>query len=290
MSPDRRQGVVVIAFVGSVFSPYYYAARAHSGQADPMDFCAFNVVVYNHDKRIWGLTEWPRGQVERTGSTLVIGRNRIVREADRITISVDESTPRGTGRIRGDIVIHPTLLSDRDFPLDDEGVHRWRPLAPLSRMEVNLSNPALQFAGSAYHDANDGGAPLENTLRRWRWSRHELGDDAAVLYDVDRLDGSTSSLALRFLKDGTIDPFPPPATHGLPASRWWRCPRDTRSEGPEKPRIIRTLEDSPFYARTIIESTLLGSTAPGVHESLALDRFTAPWMQWMLPFRTRRVT
>jgi len=51
---------------------------------------------------------------------------------------------------------------------------------------------------------------------------------------------------------------------------------------------MKTLTDSPFYARSVIETRLLGQTLTAVHESLDMARFTAPWVQAMLPFRVPR--
>jgi carotenoid 1,2-hydratase len=286
MSDDKSRGVVVIAFVGSVFSPFYYAERARRGEADPMDFCAFNVAVYDGGKRAWGFTEWHRDEVTRTNEAFHVGANRITQDADKIVIAVDEACATGKGRVVGEIILHSKQGFDRAFSLDASGVHRWHPVAPLADIEVNLSEPALGFRGTGYHDANIGDEPLEASIRRWSWSRHEVeGGETAVLYDGTRVDDSPFSLALRFKRDGTIDEMAPPPLVKLPSSFWWRCPRTTRSEGAVRPRVLRTLEDSPFYSRTLLECTLFGERTPGVHESLALDRFTTKWMQWMLPYR-----
>ncbi len=290
MSPDRSQGIVVIAFVGSVFSPFYFAKRQEVGQADPLDFCAFNVAVYDRGKRLWGFTEWSRERVTREPDRFVVGTNRIVREPGRITIDVDEACATGGHRIEGRIVMYPAHTADRSFVLDGGGAHRWHPIAPVGEMEVTLNRPGLRFRGSAYHDANNGDEPLEAALRRWSWSRHEVAGDTVVLYDGIRRDDSPFSLSLRFRPDGTVEEVDAPPMHRLSRSLWWRCPRSTRSEGGARPRIVRTLEDFPFYARTLLECTLFGECAPGVHESLELDRFTAKWMQWMLPFRIKQMS
>jgi carotenoid 1,2-hydratase len=63
--------------------------------------------------------------------------------------------------------------------------------------------------------------------------------------------------------------------------------RQTRSE--QKPKLLRTLEDAPFYTRNMISSHLDGEEMTGVHESLSLDRFNSPIVQRMLPFRMPRV-
>ena len=49
-----------------------------------------------------------------------------------------------------------------------------------------------------------------------------------------------------------------------------------------------TLEDSPFYARSVVSASLLGERADAVHESLSLDRFRAGWVRLLLPFRMPR--
>jgi carotenoid 1,2-hydratase len=53
---------------------------------------------------------------------------------------------------------------------------------------------------------------------------------------------------------------------------------------------VRTAEDAPFYARSLLDSKLLGEPVSAVHESLSLDRFNARWVQLLLPFRMPRST
>ena len=52
-------------------------------------------------------------------------------------------------------------------------------------------------------------------------------------------------------------------------------------------RNLRTLEDTPFYARSLLTD---GTQAPGlvIHETLSLDRFGSNWVQSLLPFRMPR--
>ncbi|MFM7004007.1 MAG: hypothetical protein ACKOXN_08715, partial [Limnohabitans sp.] len=56
MSDDGQHGMTLIAFVGSVFSPYYAWAR-RSGQADPENHCALNVAIYSKGASRWAMTE-----------------------------------------------------------------------------------------------------------------------------------------------------------------------------------------------------------------------------------------
>ncbi|MEO0729623.1 MAG: carotenoid 1,2-hydratase, partial [Pseudomonadota bacterium] len=46
--------------------------------------------------------------------------------------------------------------------------------------------------------------------------------------------------------------------------------------------------DTPFYARSELETHVLGERAPAVHESLSLERFKAAWVKCLLPFRMPR--
>jgi carotenoid 1,2-hydratase len=51
---------------------------------------------------------------------------------------------------------------------------------------------------------------------------------------------------------------------------------------------MQTLEDSPFYTRSVLSTHLLGEPATAMHESLSLDRFSTAWVQLMVPFRMPR--
>jgi carotenoid 1,2-hydratase len=52
--------------------------------------------------------------------------------------------------------------------------------------------------------------------------------------------------------------------------------------------LAQTLEDTPFYARSLVRAKLAGQPAFGVHETLSAERFATPWVQAMLPFRMPR--
>ena len=68
----------------------------------------------------------------------------------------------------------------------------------------------------------------------------------------------------------------------------WRVKRETRSDNGYTATVLKTLEDTPFYARSILSSHLLGESVTAMHESLSLDRFRARWVQMLLPFRMPR--
>ncbi|HEY5310274.1 MAG TPA: carotenoid 1,2-hydratase, partial [Casimicrobiaceae bacterium] len=87
---------------------------------------------------------------------------------------------------------------------------------------------------------------------------------------------------------GSVREFPPPPAARLPATRW-RIDRATRTDEGSEASVTRTLEDAPFYARSLVASQLLGKPATAIHESLSLDRFRAGWVRMLLPFRMPRI-
>jgi carotenoid 1,2-hydratase len=148
-----------------------------------------------------------------------------------------------------------------------------------------MQAPALSWSGAGYLDCNFGDEPLEAAFTRWDWSRTPVQVGTAVVYDIHRRDDSALGLALRFGADGSVDNFEIPPRADLTRT-FWRVQRQARSEG--MPVVIRTLEDTPFYARSLVGTTLFGERTIGVHESLSLDRVAHPIVRAMLPFRMPR--
>jgi carotenoid 1,2-hydratase len=150
-------------------------------------------------------------------------------------------------------------------------------------VEVALDRPGVKWSGPAYFDTNHGSRPLETDFVRWDWSRARVPGGTAVLYDVTRHDGG-SALAMRYDDAGGVEDFVPRQAIPLPLSRW-RVPRRI---GADRPTIIDTLEDTPFYTRSLVSADLHGNQVTAMHESLDMTRFTAPVVQAMLPFRMPR--
>ena len=287
LSDDGHHGLTLIAFLGSVFSPYYARAR-RQGAGDPFNHCALNVALYGRAGKRWALTERGRASLQRTRSSLTIGPSSLTWDGSALTVEIDETTAPLPSRIRGVVRLHPAALSPREFVLDAEGRHRWQPIAPCARVEVALERPALSWSGAGYLDRNAGDAPLENAFASWDWSRASVGRDTAVLYDVVRHGGERMSLACRFDPSGGVHDFAPPPRVSLPRTRW-RVARGTRADDGHRATVRQTLEDAPFYARSILSSHLLGHAVQAVHESLSLDRFGRAWVQMLLPFRMPRL-
>lgn len=280
-------GITAIAFVGSVFSPYYAWAR-RGGSADPENHCALNIALYGPRSSRWAMTERGKSKVAREPSALSIGPSVIRWIDNALEISVNEVCAPLPRPLRGVIRLMPSSLCDQSFALDAAGRHRWTPYAPAARVQVAMNNPALSWSGTGYFDSNSGDAPLEDAFERWTWSRASLRKRTIVLYDTKPRDSAPRSLALRFERDGEAHPIPTPSEVALPRTRW-QLTRHTRVDAGHEARVIKTLEDAPFYSRSLLETGLLGTRMLGIHESLSLDRFQSRWVQCLLPFRMPRI-
>jgi carotenoid 1,2-hydratase len=274
----------VIAFIGSAFSPYYAFAR-RKGPADPLNHCAVNVAIYRKGGNRWTMTERPRGAVNRTSNSFTVGPSHLAWDGNALTIRIDEIAVPLPRRIRGTVSVVPTAITQDAFTINENGQHRWWPIAPCARVQVALEQPHLRWQGDGYFDMNRGEAPLEHGFVDWQWSRGTTRDGAVILYEALRRDGSRIDLAMTFDPQGRMQTFEPPPLHALRRTGW-RIARRVRSE--DTASVVRTLEDAPFYARSVVSAKLLGEPATLMHESLSLDRFRMQVVQAMLPFRMPR--
>jgi carotenoid 1,2-hydratase len=286
LSDDGQQGLTLISFVGSVFSPYYAWARRR-GSADPLNHCAFNVALYGAKDARWAMTERGASKVSREKSFLSIGPSSISWTGEAIEIELDEICAPLPRRIRGRVRLVPRTLCEHSYGLGDSGLHRWAPLAPCARVEVSLSDPRQCWSGDGYLDSNYGDEPLENGFAAWHWSRAALPDGTVVLYDYQARGKPAQSLALKFDHAGHACPIELPPEAPL-RSTAWRVSRRTRADSGSGASVRQTLEDGPFYSRSILDTHLLGEPVAAFHESLSLDRFRSRWVQCLLPFRMPR--
>jgi len=288
LSEDGRHGLTVIAMIGSVFSPYYAWARRR-GNPDPLNHCGLNVALYSKGRKRWSLTERGRSALEVSSTYLTIGPSALCWGQDALTIEIEEVTVPIPTRLQGRIRLYPDALVDYQAPLDRAVRHRWSPIAPCARVEVEMKRPSLRWSGMGYFDSNAGDEPLESAFRGWNWSRAPRRGGTSVLYNVDPHEGEGADLALHFDAAGQVEELDPPGEIPLPRTRIWRISRGTRADPNHPPTVIETLEDTPFYARSVIASRLQGDKVTAVHESLSLDRFRRNWVKMLLPFRMPRV-
>lgn len=221
----------------------------------------------------------------RSATTLAIGPSRLAWDGSALVIDIDEIGVPIPLRVRGRVRVVPEALHAMQYALDDQAVHCWQPIAPRARISVELDHPKLSWQGAAYLDSNRGDAPLAEAFRGWHWARADAKDSTSVLYDVTLRSGEHRRLTLRFGEKETPARCDAPPSHALPLTGW-RVQREMRSE--RTPMVLRTLEDTPFYARSLIAAQLDGDPVTAVHESLDLDRFEQRWVQTLLPFRAPR--
>ncbi len=254
-------------------------------KGDPENHCALNVALYG-GKRRWAMTERGARHVMRDENKFEIGPSSMAWDGDDLIIEIDERCIPLPFALRGRVRLTPGQCYDKPVLLNTQNKHFWQAVAPQARVTVEFEKPNLRWSGSAYHDMNWGEEPLEKGFKKWTWLRAKTSTGTQVIYDVERRDGSNFSFGSCF-KDGlTIERVVPPA-HDL-RSGFWSMARTVHSEA--KPRLISTLEDTPFYTRNHVEMTLDGELCEAYHESLSLDRFVNPIVQMMLPFRMPRRT
>jgi carotenoid 1,2-hydratase len=257
------------------------------GGADPENHCAFNVVLFGDGGKRWTMTERGRGALDRSAETIRIGPSRAFYRGDMLVLEVEERSTPFFQKVKGRIEITPDRTYETAFALDAEGRHVWRPVAPSCRIAVELESPALRWTGRAYWDMNEGERQVDADFLSWQWSRALCADGPVLFYDVVDRSGAMRSLALRFAPDGRIADIPPPPMQRGPLTGW-RMERPYRSETTVPPSGITTVEDTPFYARSLVAQRLFGETVTAVHESLSVTRFASPVVQAMLPWRMPR--
>ena len=215
-----------------------------------------------------------------------MGGSELAWQGDDLTARIDERSAPWGSPLRGRVRLIPLLTSASTFLLDPDGHHTWSPRVPVARIEVDFEEPRISFRGTGYLDVNRGLGPLEDTFGSWGWSRTSVGENVAISYDVKLRDGRSCMRALGSHGGRELSPIIGQTPIGLPGTRFG-LDRTGWSEPGAPMRVLRTLEDGPFYARSVVETTLGGDRAMGMHEAVSLDRFRAAWVRFLMPFRMR---
>ena len=234
------------------------------------------------------MTERGRRHVQRSAREFVVGPSRVHWDGEALVIDIDEIGVPLPQRVRGRVRVQPHALCHFVTGLDGQGRHRWGPIAPCARVQVDLQQPDAHWAGHAYLDSNEGDEPVDRGFREWDWSRAVLADGStAVIYDVRPTAGPDRVIAQRFAPDGSASAFTPPERQTLPRSKWL-LPRTMRSDADCPAHVVQTLEDTPFYVRSVLSSGLFGERVTSVHETLDLPRLVSLPVRLMLPWRMPR--
>jgi carotenoid 1,2-hydratase len=245
-----------------------------------------NVALYGRRASAWTLQERVVTDAERSARGVAIGRSTMVWEADRLTVNIDERSPLGRP-VRGRVVMHPDAHTGLELRIDQDGQHRWWPIAPVGRIEVDLALPGARFSGRGYHDANAGDVPLESSFETWNWSRAHLGSSAIMTYDITGSSGAERSLAIKVSPSGRVEHLEHTRLSALGPTTW-RLERQTRVDDGHGAAVVRCLEDGPFYARALLRTRLDGCQGIAMHETLAAHRLRSALVRFFTSFRMNR--
>ena len=282
VSHDGRYGLVVIAFLGSVFSPYYFRARQR-GPASPESYTSINVCLYRPGGDRWAMTERSRRSLVRNARSFRVGSSQLAWEDGRLVGAIEERSAPFARRMVGKIELKPRVLNTERFRLDAGGRHVWRPVAPVAEISVDFSAPACKWTGHAYCDTNYGERMLELDFATWDWSRTAAADGTSIYYVARSLQDGESRLGVHYAADGTHERLAVPDPQAL-AKSGWRVARQPSSPVPVT--LSRVFEDTPFYTRNLLHDPDGGMI---VHESLDMLRFKSSWVRTLLPFRMPRI-
>lgn len=283
ISDDHSRAISIIAFIGSVFSPWY----RWSGRRDPHNHVCINVATYGRGGR-FTMTDRGRSALRQSASCFEVGPSALRWQNDKLIIDINEiGAPPLVSRVQGRITLTPEAITGVELPLTDDGAHIWRPFAPRARIDVDIQSPGWQWEGEGYFDANFGTRALEEDFSYWTWSRFPTARGATCFYDAERLDGSTLNAAFAFDRLGNARTIAAPPKARLPRPLWM-VRRDTRADAGYQPRQVRTMLDAPFYNRCAVRTRLAGEEVTGIYEALDLTRFRQPWLKPMIALRVPR--
>lgn len=249
---------------------------------------AINVALYG-PRHHWAMTERSHAALRRDDTRLSVGPSAMTWDRGGLTIDIDEVSVPFPRRLRGRVRLEPEIMPATCFAIDAAGRHIWQPIAPRARVEAHFTSPRIRWTGSGYFDHNIGAEPLERAFRSWNWSRADADSGTIVVYDpiATGTREAPAPLCIDIRSDGSIEHRPLPPTARLPRTLW-RIDRTTRCDAGAQPRSRAVLEDTPFYARSLVETSIAGRRLTAFHESLDLGRFCSPIVQAMLPFRMPR--
>jgi carotenoid 1,2-hydratase len=257
-------------------------------EVDPLRHCHVNVALYGRRAGRWVLTEHAIAPTARGADGLAIGRSTMRWDRDRLLVELDEVSPWTARPLRGRLVFIPQTGPKQPLWLDSARRHAWWPIAPRGSLDVQLDEPALRFRATGYHDANAGDEPLHRAVDAWTWSRFHLHDGSTVVTYVVQPPGGEPSAARAFH-------FVPDSAHALAAliarplsaSRWGLA-REAWAGAEPRARLLRSLEDGPFYARHLVQAQTDAGLVCGLSETLSARRLASRAARFLVGFRERR--
>ena len=265
-----------------MFSPWYH----WSGRGDPEDHCCINFATYGKGG-VFTMTDRGRDALALSPNKFSAGPSSVIWRDGSLHFEIDErAAPPQFGQVRARVKVTPSAVTRAELPLTPDGAHVWRPFAPVARIEVDMARRGWTWSGHGYFDANFGIRPLEADFDTWTWGRFPTRTGALCFYDAMRRDGTRASHAIEAQRDGATREVPLPEEQAF-SRTLWRLPRTTRSDG-AAPRQVQPMLDAPFYARSMVETTIGEDRVMGVHEALDLRRYGNPLIKPMIALRVPR--
>ncbi|MFO0578535.1 MAG: hypothetical protein U1A78_31410 [Polyangia bacterium] len=287
--PERRYGLTLIVFAGSVFSPRYARLLRRGVPVAGLEVPAVNLALYTRRDGAdwptaplgWVMNEHAPATLRADDASLAVGASAVrYLPGGGLRFELDEDTTRFFGRAGERLTGHITVAAPPPpgpallLGADARGAaHFWQPLCPRSAADVELQLGArrIRFRGTAYCDRNYGAGRLEDAFARWGWAHGFATSDtpdsdgdgagaAVMIYDALRRDGTRRRIAIRLpgpdraavvseSVEAANEPGPERASGGF---FWLRVPPSFRA-GPyvceRRPGRAGRLLDAPFYAR-----------------------------------------
>ena len=137
IDPVSGKAISIIAFIGSVFSPWY----KWSGRKVPQNNVCINVATYGPGGR-FTMTDRGSSALQQSKYSLTVGPSSMIwDEVEKsLVISINEiSSLPFVSRVKGTIIVKPKSVTDVELPLTSSGTHIWRPFAPTAEIEVDLN-------------------------------------------------------------------------------------------------------------------------------------------------------
>ncbi|MGB3626184.1 MAG: hypothetical protein WA989_10155 [Henriciella sp.] len=236
------------------------------------------------------MTERKSADTHRSETEFQVGKSAVRLEDGRLTIEIDEIGAPLPRRLRGKVTVTLPYMASRDFQLDPKARHFWSPACTHAQIAVDFERPGLSWKGHGYVDMNHGAEPLEKGFDYWDWSRTPLEDgDTLIRYVTDPATGPQRALHVRIGPDGTASETEGEASVELPGTRIWRIDRRAGALSGAAPAVKQTLEDTPFYSRSLLAYPQ-GASGLATHETLSCKRLRSPIVKLMLPFRMPRLS
>ena len=286
VEPNTGQAVSIIAFIGSVFSPWY----KWSGRKKPQNNVCLNIATYGKKGR-FAMTDRGDSALIQEAHKLTIGPSSLTwdQTEKKLVIEIDEiSSLPFISKLKGTITLKPTGITDVELPLTKEGTHVWRPFAPTAEIDVDLNKPEWQWTGHGYFDANFGTRALEQDFDYWTWGRFPLKTGTSCFYDLELRNNEQYQFGFHFERDGIPSDITDAPKNKRFSRSLWGIRRETRCDKEYKPRQEKSLLDAPFYSRATVSTRIKGIKTIGVFEALDLRRFRNPLLMFMLAVRVPR--